>query len=348
MIAIETAFDWLTVFSWSHLSPGTRSFVNLLEDPATAEDIFDVALRDLLKTSQASRDGFEYPEALLTAGKAAFNRKRLAQARDLTRQAAELYIKDDEHYAVACWMLGVIEQACQDYHAAYSNWLETRKIFTRMRDNAFRIRDENEFARRYRFFQGGWQELLRWFPDRLLDINVHLAQTIYEPFTWLNRHRMEGERAKLPPFLPDFKHAILEEIKNGSASLALEMCAELVRQTEKLPQGVYLAEAEVIHGLVAFQARQLDQAQDCLRRAVGGYTPDSHPWAVALWMLGVAQLEDKATFSAGIQSWQRAIATFSNLREWADQKQQKLMTAWYAEILPVFDLALAEQLRKFG
>jgi tetratricopeptide (TPR) repeat protein len=187
-------------------------------------------------------------------------------------------------------------------------------------------------------------DLSQWYPERIREMRIHLAQTIYEPYDWLNRALLENTTTQLPPFLIEFRDAIFAELRNGSSSLALEMCAELVRQTQRNPLSSIYAEARVIKGMAAFHAGDYLLSLDCFRRAAAAYPPDSHDWAVTFWMLGLAMQAEKTMISDSLIMWQRAIALFRDLKIRSDHHDKRGLTSWYQELIPILEQAYRERL----
>ena len=352
MIKIADAFRWLNRFEPSNLGelarPKIESLSQKARDDSISDSQFENELDQVVQQMTTPMMNLELAEFLLQCSAFALRRGLAEKARTWTASAASAYPDGSHRKAVVRWMAGIALWQQSNTLAAHREWIAARAIFQEIAQAHYQLLDylpKKTFVR-LSYSHRGMPPGVKWYMDRLSEMEADLYCTIEETQTWL----------KLP---------FLGHHENGEISASMRPMAENVRK--KVEEGGYLNASQMLNDLKQIGSHSWDyldepkimvlsaliyyrlgdrySAARLLRQATGAFPPHEHLHAVASWMLGAILWQIPAERHQVQHYWDESIACFQDLKLRADHQNEKERFKWYRLTLPLMERALKQQIQ---
>ncbi|MDR3575556.1 MAG: hypothetical protein P4L50_16985 [Anaerolineaceae bacterium] len=326
MITIEEALTWLNYPGNTNLSEMSQAFIKNMSDPHLSPASLDGLINSALAAGEVNPNPQEYQELLLNCGVANYEHRRFPKAWDMIGRARKLYTQGSHYVAISSWMLGCVEWALQRNGAAYINWDGSRKLFEDFIILYNRTRDSERYD---------------WYQDRWQLMNVDLACTFEESYTWLNQF----EAPELDSAIIQIRNKMVDDYKQKKYD-------EVTRQMNVIQRIAFSASDYLVYpqilvdcALLAYQMEnKKEEAASFLNQAAMTFSPRSHQSAVVRWMLGIVEWSDKSKNELAVTNWQQSRETFLELALSEDRANRQERRRWYKRTSQVMRLALEQKI----
>lgn len=368
MITLDCAHSWLNQFSVSRLKPETRRKVDKLMDPAASDHVY-FGLKEQVLQGLSGLDPLEKPELLLSCALAEHERRQMDACRASVREAYQLYpenLVNRHRRAVVLWVWGILEYEVLENNTAYSCWQAARLLFQELANLAVKMHIP---------------EQSRWYYERLRDMNVDMACTAEEAFTWLNIFpeiaagkigfrtsrltEQAGARVTVPagdldanirglisekqPDSPIYilVDKVIDHAQKHRFASALRLMEQIQFAVSRGEDRQEQPEAWVECGLVAHQIDMQEEAVELLRHAAAMVGSRTHRQAVVFWMIGAVLWRSHNLRKKALVYWNTAIAIFRELEVRVDRQNRQQRWEWYHRLLEILPLALDQEVKDF-
>ena len=328
MITINEALTWLNYPGGTNLSEMSQAFVKNMSDPHLATSSLDGLINSALAACEVSPNPLECQELLLNCGVVNYNHQRLPKALDAISRARKLYTQGSHYVAISSWMLGCVEWALKKNGAAYLNWDGSRRLFEDFIILYNRSHDSEKYD---------------WYEDRWQLMNVDLACTFEEAYTWLNQF----DAVELDSAIIQIRNMMVDNYKQKKYD-------EVTRQMSVIQRIAFSANDYLVYpqilvdcALLAYQMdNQKEEAARFLKQALMVFTPRSHHQAVVRWMLGIVEWSEKSKADQAVINWTQSRETFSELVRSEDRANRQDRRRWYKRTNQVMRLALEQKINQ--
>ena len=328
MITIEEALTWLNYPANSNLSEMSQAFIKNMGNPHLATASLDGLISSALSACEAKSNPLEYQELLLNCAVVNYHHHRLSKAWEAIQQARKLYTQSSHYVAISSWMMGCVEWAQQKNGAAYLNWDNSRRLFKELILQYNRTHDQEK----YDWYQNRWQLM-----------NIDLACTFEEAYTWLNHF----DSPKIEPSIVQVRNKIVDDLKQKKVDGIVQQMEMLQRIA--FADNDYLVYPQILVdcALLAYQMEnQKNEALRLLKQALMVFMPNSHQQAAVRWMLGVVEWQDKSSVEQAVVHWQQSREIFLDLAILEDRANRQDRCRWYKRTGEVMRLALGQKIHQ--
>lgn len=309
-LGFDEVFGWINRFAPTNLS--SRDLLNFFQSsdsklPLAARN---EAIQELKKTAQNTPKPLLSAEIYLGISRVLFERQDYRGAYYEALKALELYRPGTHQQGVANWLLGMIEWKLLENSHAYSHWFQTRKIFIDCMAQRSQLGDA----------QG-----VRWYSEVLEKIDVDMTSTVEEAEYWLNFF----EPSKLTDEAQKFLERLRERISNREFPEAYEISRLLtsIGRSQFDPQDT--GEIWLRIAVSTYQMGNFRKAIEFLKKSSASFTPYTHHWVVARWMIGLIYAKLQQEKDKGLEYMLEAIQAFEELRRTYDFKREVQKKDWY-------------------
>jgi hypothetical protein len=352
MTDFNQACNWLIQFEGSHLSLKARSMMDVIDAElglpvwgfASGPANIDDAVGRYVQLIERSSEPNEYPEGMVRLARYYYNKGGSSvEVLDILNRAYAVYRKlpkSDFLLAVVSWLLGCVAVQMFDTQLAHSHWKEAITGFENVVTNA---QSGGEYPKEYSDFceeklRGMWQEVIR-LPEEVFCWLLDGQQ-----LQWVGKYG-GGDHMNCPTRL--LKDILLQRQDNNDFR---GVYADL-EKFHKISKGsVYSldskkiwgeADALVVTGMLLFWMGNVIDARYKFKTAADMYLPDSHPDAVAHWLLGLMYLYPPNDKRKGVAYCQRAIHGFKRVKFLANSRHDQPARDWYREKISLLENTLA-------
>ncbi|HMD88362.1 MAG TPA: hypothetical protein VKF38_04295 [Anaerolineaceae bacterium] len=328
MITIEEALSWLNYPGSTTLSEMSQTFIKSMSNPHLSTGSLDGLINSALAACEVNPNPFEYQELLLACGVVNYNHHRFQKAWEEIQRARKLYIQGSHYVAISSWMLGCVEWALQRNGAAYLNWDGSRRLF----EDYIIVYERDHDTEKRDWYRARWQLM-----------NVDLACTFEEAYTWLNQF----DAIELDSSIIQMRNKMVDDYKQKKYD-------EMTRQMEVIQKIAFAASDYLVYpqilvdcALLAYQMEnKKDVAADLLKQALVIFIPRSHQQAVVCWMLGIVEWLDKSSVEQAVINWQKSREIFLDLALSEDHANRQDRRRWYKRTGQVMRLALEQKIKQ--
>ena len=325
MIDLEVALGWLNVFDNGHMpEPFQQRLTSLAEIPPLTT-YYASTRTDLLDAARAAFDPLTYPEVLISLACLEDQKNQINTALAGFDEAFLWYQTNLEFHreGVSAWMCGMEGlQAGRYLYADGRFGLATGKFL-----------QLSQFAANLK--RG---DVARWYCDRIDEMQVEKLKTVREPYNWLNKF----DKDPLDPTTKAFVNRLHQAVANGKTATAGAFMELLSKMTREKPALLERPTVQVESAMAAFELGIDEMAEELLRKAAFGFSPQTHRSAAVRWMLGAVQFRLPWTRIHAFGQWKESLRIFEWLKLKADQANLQVQVVWYSKMVAAMQKALVE------
>jgi len=312
MNTYATVLQWLNHFNSSQLSAPVAALISQCT-PELDDAQVDELLYEVLSSTKKNQAPLEHAEALVCCSQIKFERGNFEEVLRLLNGALPIYTGQKEYHrlAIAKWLLGMVLCQTEDTVHAFRNWYESREII-------------RAFSERYATLS--MPVYMNWYAERLFEMDVCLACTFEDPYTWLDHF----EPSRLSPAANRINQLIKQNLHSNPQKTE-ELLQNFLQIGERSSDFMEQAEVFVECGRAYFYLKKYKQAEKLMQRASALFPPGQHHQAIALWLCGFIQWKIDGQKNRAIQNWQKSSAILDMLARDADHKNFQGKSLWYHE-----------------
>lgn len=326
--SFNSGAEWLNQFFHSSISSNATG---LLEEAASENTAvlkaFELIGMAVSLARSRMEGSIEIPEVMVRGAVILFNKGLPEYARDLLAEARSLYTLDRtdkmHRYAVTAWLKGCLEYTLGRRLTGYTDWKETRSLFTELMGEARRERHT---------------EQANWYKARLGDAEVWSVQTFEEVyFQWMNQF----EPMFLPGALQEYRKIMDSHFGNKRYPELRKTILILLRESKLAPKPEIAWFALVEAAFFEYQIHDTLAAIKHLKEARDGFQL-THRGAVTLWLLGMIRWWLPSQRSDAVLNWEESIDLFQTLSKQADQANKQEQRRWYENQIKLMNISLKQ------
>jgi tetratricopeptide (TPR) repeat protein len=335
MISFDEALGWLNRFDVTHVV-GALMEARLREigNPALPLDSLKELAGDALLTARASPDLRMAPEVMLRIAQAFYKRGDLPTAETHAQNAAAIYrgLVETHREATALYLLSIIQSAMSYKNdQAGQNRLAAINKFSQMANDPL---------------YGSAGDAYDWYIAVLGRINVEQVAFFDTASGWLTL--FDDKPTRLQASSQALRDQVVAAVRAVNYPLARSRINLLISVSTSSDDRLELPEALVVAAKAEFDMGNPEKARELLREAISKYRPSSHAQAVSRWLLGCVTWQLPGGKADGLQNWRQAIATFQELANRADKKNDQDQRGWYMLRSAEMQAALEQRLADSG
>ena len=328
MITIQEVLTWLNYPGGSNLNEMSQVFIKNMSDPHLSMASLDGLINSALAACEVNPNPLEYQELLLNCGVVNYNHHRFPKALEAIGRARQLYTQGSHYVAISSWMLGCVEWALQRNGPAYLNWDGSRKLF----EDFIILYKRSHETEKYDWYQARWQLM-----------NVDLACTFEEAYTWLNWF----EPIDLDSSIIQIRNKMVDDYKQKKYEEVTRQMVVIQRIAFSASDYLVYPQVLVDCALLAYQMdNQKEEATRLLKKALMVFKPRSHQHAVVRWMLGILEWTNGTTEEQAVTNWQQSREIFLDLALNEDRANRQDRRRWYKRTSQVMRLALEQKINQ--
>jgi tetratricopeptide (TPR) repeat protein len=328
MITIEEALTWLNYPGGTNLSEMSLAFIKNMSSPHLSTSSLDGLINSALAACEVNPNPLEYQELLLACGVVNYYHHRYPKAWEEIGRARKMYTQGSNYVAISSWMLGCVEWALQRNGAAFLNWDGSRKLF----EDFIILYNRTHEDEKKDWYQARWQLM-----------NVDLACTFEEAYTWLNQF----DAVELDSSIIQIRNKMVDDYKQKKYDEVIHEMSVIQRIAFSASDYLVYPQILVDCALLAYQMdNQKDEAIRFLKQALMVFTPHSHQQAVVRWMIGMVEWLDKSMVEQAVTNWQQSREIFLELSVNEDHANRQDRRRWYKRTSQVMRLALEQKINQ--
>ncbi len=328
MITLQEALTWLNYPGGTNLSEMSQAYIKNMSNPQLSASSLDGMMNSALAACEANPNPLEYQELLLNCGVVNYDHHRLPKAYEALVRARKLYTQGSHYVAISSWMLGCVEWSLQKNGAAYLNWDGSRKLF----EDFIILYNRTHEHEKHDWYHGRWQLM-----------NVDLACTFEEAYTWLNQF----DSIDLDSSIVKIRNRMVDDFKEKKFDQVTQQMVVIQRIAFSARDYLIYPQVLVDCALIAYQMdNQKEETSRLLKQALLGFSPGSHQHAVVRWMLGLVQWPDKSKVEQAVANWQQSREIFLELAMNEDRLNRQDRRRWYRRTCQVMRLALEQKINQ--
>jgi hypothetical protein len=326
--SFNSGATWLNQFFHSAIGSNAAGLL----DKAASEDTEVLKAFELIgmavSLARSRMEGsIEVPEVMVRGAVILFSKGLPEYARDLLAEARSLYTLDrtdkTHRHAVTAWLKGCLEYSLGRHLIGYTDWKETRSLFSELSGEAQRERHT---------------EQANWYKARLKDAEIWAVQTFEEVyFQWMNQF----EPMFLPGALQEYRKIMDTQFGNKKYRELRKTIQTLLRESKLAPKPEIAWFALVEAAFFEYQMHDTLIAITHLKEAYNGFRL-THRGAVTLWLLGMVRWWLPSQRSDAVLNWEESIALFQTLSKQADQANKQDQRSWYDNQINLMNISLKQ------
>ncbi len=330
MITLERALTWLNVFDDGHMPASFQQDLISLSEITPLTGYYASTRAALLSAAQNAFDPLTYPELLLSLACMEDQNNQITAALEGFNEAFLWYQTNgqDHREGVSAWMCGLEGLQAGRYLYADGRFGQAVGKFLTL----------SKFAANLK--RG---DVARWYRDRVEEMRVEMVKTVHEPYHWLNKF----EQDPLDPTTRAFVIRLHQAVADGKAATAGAFMELLSQMTREKPALLERPMVQVESGVAAFELGIDELAEELLRKAVSGFSPQTHRSASVRWMLGVVQFRLAWMRINAFGQWKESLRIFEWLKLKADQSNRQDEVVWYTHTISAMKKALVEMAEEY-
>ena len=293
---------WLNKFDKSHVRPGTQIRLSQVTNETTPFDERDQIAAEAFRDAGSAFDPLEKAEVFVGIAEYWYQRGQMERTRECLQMAVDVYKEHPRNLhrqAVTHSLSGIVLWRLHINHAAYTEWSEAIEEFGKLAEDASDARLETN---------------AKWYRETLDLLKEELAVMPEEARAWLTEAFGGQIGGQLKEETASLCEQVIHAVKSGVSSQADKAIRRLHEAADLRPAGLEKAEAYLECGLARHQLGEGEKAIYYLKLALSLYPPRTYQYAVASWMLGAIEWQNKQERQAFFH-WQRSIETVGELME---------------------------------
>lgn len=325
---INQSGTWLYQFYDASLTHAVSKLLMEAAKPETPSnkvlELVEMAISLAQKTLEGS---IEIPEVMVRGSILLFNLGLYDKARSLLDQARPLYALEKplkiHRHAVTAWLLGLVDYSMGNRLHGYSEWKDTRSLFSDLMAQARRLKKTS---------------MADWYQSRLLDIDLQAMQTfemVY--YQWL------------PVFEPLGMSEGLRELRRiMDSQFGRQQYGELRKSIQRMLKDSQQELTADMHRValveVAFFEYELNDFEAAAAHLSDAWIrfQHNHYGAVILWLLGLVRWWIPTQRTLAMLNWEESIRLFKDLASQADKENEQSRRIWYETQLKVMPTCLKQ------
>jgi hypothetical protein len=313
VIEIGIVLGWLNWENPTEISDSSRFWIGRAADNSLSVEEKKTIIQNLANSLGRLPNPLEQAEILVYCSTFGYQLGMFNEAESWIELAADLYeySHDSHRFAIALWLLFIIQHGRGQFRKAYGFARRSRNIM---------IDQANERLMKKRIAEESW------YRGRILDITFDLVSSPEDMFECL----FEFQGSNL------FFSAA--EIKSRIASQMELKDFSKIDQEIQLLLGITLhslvpgetGEALAFCGVVSWVLENKSDARNFFRSAMTQYLPGTFHYAVVQWMFGLALFTNPVNYAHAISVMEKSIHDFDQLREKAIHENKMDRREWFA------------------
>lgn len=324
MKTIDEVFGWLNLLIPTSLSLYSEKKLSEASVFNLKTETLDRILKDVCARAQGAIDPMEYAEVLINCGYIKAKENQSEAASVFFSKALNAFPEKNYKYAIALWLMGMVEWNVKNNSMAYLHWCAAKKFFESQVEMFSRSQNKNRF------------EEIPWYQDRIADLSLDLVFYPEEIYSWINTF----QNSKLSTPTLRFREIMEAKYAEQKYASVYELMSEIQQVNRFSKDYLETPEAVMECGFIAYQIDNLYESVELLQRAFELYKPGSHQQACVKWMLGDVQLRLVSEKIKAINSFQDAAQKFYDLKEKAVRPKQQLYWEWLETKLQILEKAI--------
>lgn len=316
---INQTAAWLNKFDREAISPITEPYL----EKAGNANIPLVEVKEVLNRavvlSRRFESSLETPEVQVRGALILFSRGDLAGAMLYLEDAITFYQEygHDHRHAVGCLMMGFFELSAGNRSSTLFHWGAARKSFETCLRKA-----ERDPMRSYR---DPFDEKVKWYAERLGELNVDEVLIPEQVVGWLNRY----DPVSLNMSMGALRDKLYEEAAEGNVE-SVKKAAELVSVLAPREDQPHTTALMFTHaGAALLLVGETPDAVNYLKHGLALSNRRSHQGAMTAWLKALAEWQIPEKRKEAVISSRRTSDIFQELALISDHQDRQGHKTWY-------------------